>query len=112
MADASSVRRAVDFIDQHAGEPIGLTEIAAAARMGTRTVQEAFRRHLDTTPMAYVRQVRLERAHQALLAADPAAGTTVADIAATWGFAHHGRFAALYRKRFGRSPSEVLRAGS
>ena len=108
-ADASAVRRAVAFIDDHAGEPIGLTEIAAAARMGARTVQEAFRRHLDTTPMAYLRKLRLERAHRELQSADPAAGTTVAEIAARWGFAHHGRFAAIYQSCYGRSPSATLR---
>ena len=108
--DASAVRRAVAYIDDHAAEPIGLAEIAAAARLGTRTVQEAFRRHLDTTPVAYLRRVRLERAHRDLRAADPVAGTTVAEIAARWGFAHHGRFAALYQESYGHSPSHTLRA--
>jgi AraC-like DNA-binding protein len=108
-ADASAVRRAVAFIEDRAGEPIGLTEIAAAARMGTRTVQEAFRKHLDTTPMAYLRRVRLERAHHDLQRADGAAGTTVAEIAARWGFAHHGRFTALYQSCYGRTPSATLR---
>ena len=110
-ADASAVRRAVAFVDEHAAEPIGLTEIAAAARLGTRTVQEAFRRHLDQSPMAYLRQVRLERARRDLLAADPATGTTVAEVASRWGFAHHGRFAALYQSRYGSSPSQTLRGG-
>jgi AraC-like DNA-binding protein len=109
-ADASAVRRAVAYIDDHAAAPIGVSEIAAAARLGTRSVQEAFRRHLDTTPMAYLRQVRLERAHRDLQAADPMAGTTVADVATRWGFAHHGRFAALYQSRYGHTPSQALRA--
>jgi AraC-like DNA-binding protein len=108
-ADASAVRRAVAFIEDHAGEPIGLTEIAAAARIGSRTVQEAFRRHLATTPMAYLRRVRLERAHRELQSADPAAGATVAEIAVRWGFAHHGRFAALYQSCYGQAPSVTLR---
>lgn len=107
-ADASAVRRATAFVEDNAGEPIGLTEIAAAARVGPRSLQEAFRRHLDTTPMAYVRQVRLSRAHRDLLAADAAAGATVAEIATRWGFAHHGRFSALYRERYGRSPHKDL----
>ncbi len=107
-ADASAVRRAVAFIDDHAAEPIGLTEIAAAARLGSRAVQEAFRRHLDATPMSYLRRVRLERAHHELRAADPAA-TTVAEVAARWGFAHHGRFAALYQSHYGHPPSRTLR---
>lgn len=101
---ASVARRGVAFIDDHAGEPIGLTEIAAAARVGPRALQEAFRRHLDRTPTAYLREVRLERAHQELLASDPASGTTVAAVANRWGFAHHGRFAATYRERYGTSP--------
>ena len=108
-ADASAIRRAVAYIDEHAAAPIGLTEIAAAARLGTRSVQEAFRRHLDLTPMAYLRQVRLERAHRDLQVADPMAGTTVADVATRWGFAHHGRFAAAYQSRYGRAPSQTLR---
>jgi AraC-like DNA-binding protein len=108
-ADASAVRRAVAYIDDHAAEPIGLAEIAAAARLGTRTVQEAFRRHLDTTPVAYLRRVRRERAHRDLRAADATAGTTVAEVAARWGFAHHGRFAALYQERYGHAPSQTLR---
>jgi AraC-like DNA-binding protein len=108
-ADPSVVRRAVAFIDDHAGEPIGLTEIAAAARIGSRTLQEAFRRHLDTTPVAYLRRVRLERAHRELRSADPTAGTTVAEIAARWGFAHKGRFSALYQSCYGHAPSATLR---
>lgn len=100
--DASAVRRAVAFMDEHAAEPIGVGEIAAAARIGTRSLQDAFRRHLDTTPMAYLRGVRLERAHLDLRAADPTSPITVADVASRWGFAHHGRFAARYRERYGR----------
>jgi AraC-like DNA-binding protein len=106
--DASAVRRAVAFVDEHAAEPIGVAEIAAAARIGARSLQDAFRRHLDTTPMSYLRQVRLERAHLELQAADPAS-RTVGDIATRWGFAHHGRFATQYRAQYGRSPSAALR---
>jgi transcriptional regulator GlxA family with amidase domain len=33
----------------------------------------------------------------------------VGQIAARWGFAHPGRFAALYREAYGTSPSRTLR---
>ncbi|HEY0815662.1 MAG TPA: AraC family transcriptional regulator [Pseudonocardia sp.] len=111
QAETSVLRKAVAYIDEHAGEPIGVTEIAAAARVGPRTLQEAFRRHLETTPMAYLRKVRLERAHEALLGADPTTGTTVAAIASQWGFANLGRFAATYRECYGRSPRAALHSG-
>lgn len=109
-ADAGVVRRAVAFIDEHAGEPIGVAEIAAAVPVGARTLQDAFRRHLETTPMTYLRRTRLERAHTQLCATDPGTGATVAAIASRWGFAHPGRFAVSYRESYGRSPSEALNA--
>ena len=107
-ADAGVVRRAVAFIDEHAGEPIGVAEIAAAVPVGARTLQDAFRRHLGTTPMTYLRRTRLERAHAQLRATDPGSGATVAAIASRWGFAHPGRFSVFYRESYGRSPSESL----
>ncbi|MBA8951635.1 AraC-like DNA-binding protein [Actinomadura namibiensis] len=103
-AGAAAVRRAAAFIEDNAHRGIGLTEIAAAAGTSPRSLQAAFRRHLDTTPVALLHEVRLRRAHADLLAAGPTTGATVAAIAARWGFTHHGRFAAEYRRRFGRPP--------
>ncbi|WP_234365235.1 helix-turn-helix domain-containing protein [Streptomyces sp. RTd22] len=37
---------------------------------------------------------------------------TVTEIAARWGFWHPGRFAALYRESYGRSPHQTLRSSS
>jgi hypothetical protein len=34
---------------------------------------------------------------------------SVADVVARWGFFHYGRFASLYREKFGVRPSETLR---
>ena len=104
----AALRRAIAFIDAHLADPIGLTEIAAAARMSPRGVQAAFRRHLDTTPLRYLRTARIDAAHHDLLAADPAFGTTVASVATRWGFTHPGRFAAAYRAQYGRAPTETL----
>jgi AraC-like DNA-binding protein len=107
---AGVVRRAPAYIDEHAGEDVDLTAIADAAGVGPRALQRAFRRSLDTTPLHHLRSVRLERARADLRAADPGDGTTVAGVAARWGFGHPGRFAAEYRGRFGTSPSDTLRS--
>ncbi len=106
---ATAARRAADFIDGHAGRPLTLADIASQAGVTPRALQYAFRRQYDTAPMSYLRQVRLERAHQDLLAADPAAGHTVAAIARRWGFSRQDRFAAAYRAVYGRPPSYTLR---
>ncbi|WP_433316486.1 helix-turn-helix transcriptional regulator [Micromonospora sp. CA-269861] len=107
-AHPGSLQRAVSFIDDNAHRDISASEIAAASYVNIRALQVAFRRHLDTTPMAYLRQVRLEYAHRELIDADPDV-TSVARIAARWGFANHSRFTASYRAAFGIRPSYTLR---
>lgn len=103
-----TLRLATEFIERYAAEPIGLTEIAAAARLSPRALQAAFRRHLDSTPLARLRSVRIERAHAALESAHPGDGQTVSSIASACGFPQLSRFARDYKRRYGRSPSETL----
>lgn len=104
----AAIRRAVAYVDANAASPITLQHIADAAGVGVRALQTGFRRHVGTTPVGYLRRVRLERAHRDLQAADPTNGDTVADIAYRWGFANLGRFAARYHSEFGRRPSQTL----
>lgn len=104
-----AVRRAMEVIEGHAAEPLTVAEIAECVGVGVRALQDGFRRHLDTTPLAYLREVRLDRIRTELLAADPGA-TTVTAIASRWGFLHPGRFSVAYRRQFGESPSETLRS--
>ena len=103
-----AIRRAVEAIHDEPERPFTVAELAAIAGMSVRSLQEGFRRHLGSAPMAYLQQVRLARAHEALQRADPYR-VTVASVAHRWGFAHLGRFASAYRSRFGASPSETLR---
>lgn len=109
-ATPATLRRATRFIDTHAQADITLVDIAAAAHVTPRAVQIAFRRHHGVTPMAYLREAQLARAHRELQGADPDHGDTVTAIAAHWGFAHPGRFAAAYRRAYGKSPSSTLRS--
>jgi AraC-like DNA-binding protein len=107
-AHRDTLRRAVAFIDENAHTDITIADIAAAAFVTIRAVQLSFRTHLDTTPRAYLRQVRLDRAHRDLLAADPAHETVTA-VAYRWGFPSTSRFAAYYRQNYGVTPSRTLR---
>jgi AraC-like DNA-binding protein len=102
------LRRALEFVHEHAREAIGTPDIAAAAGLSPRGLQQSLRRHLDQTPGELLRGVRLDGARTDLVgsALDE---TTVAEIARTWGFGHLGRFSATYRSRFGELPSESLR---
>lgn len=111
-ADAGSVgpaavRRAVAFIEEGSGGEMHVEDIAAAAGLSPRALQEAFRKHLDTTPMAYLRLARLRHARAELRHGSDE--QTVASIAYRCGFHNLGRFAQYYRKEFGQLPSDELR---
>ncbi|MET7834805.1 AraC family transcriptional regulator [Micromonospora sediminicola] len=106
-AVAPVLRRAISFMEEHAHRDIGPADVAAAAAVSVRSLQLAFRRHLDSTPMAHLRQIRLERAHQDLRLGDPQ-HDTVNRIATRWGFLSHSRFTAHYRSVFGIPPSRTL----
>ncbi|TBZ37694.1 AraC family transcriptional regulator [Rhizobium leguminosarum bv. viciae] len=101
------VKWAIDFMQEHIAEPISLNDIAMAAKVSVRTLQQGFRQFRDTTPMAYLHELRMAAAHRDLLASDAKQG--IADVALRWGFTHLGRFAAEYRKRFGQLPSQTLK---
>ena len=102
------VKRAEEFIAANLESDIGLIDIVASSGVSMRTLHHGFRRCRGVGPMAWLRRLRLDRAHADLEAADPAS-VTVTGIAAKWGFVHLGKFAAQYRARFGSAPSETLR---
>ena len=104
-----AVHRSVAFIERHLADPIGLDDIARHAGLSRRSVQQGFRDDLGTTPMAYLRDLRLERVRARLVHAVPSDGTTVTRAAEQWGFTHLGNFAAVNRRRFGEYPSQPLR---
>ncbi|WP_433493478.1 AraC family transcriptional regulator [Micromonospora sp. CA-248089] len=106
-ASASTLRRAIAFMEENAHRDISPADVAVAAAVSVRSLQLAFRRHLDSTPAAHLRRIRLERAHQELRMGDPRR-ETVSRIATRWGFLSHSRFTAHYRSVFGIPPSRTL----
>jgi AraC-like DNA-binding protein len=108
-ARPAAVRTAIDLMEAEPGRPLTTSMLAAQAHVSVRTLQESFRRHLGISPMAYLREVRLRRAHEDLRAADPTT-TTVSSIAHRWAFTHLGRFAAVYEAAYGEQPARTLRA--
>lgn len=102
------VRDAEGFLEAHAGQSITTEDLARHLKISSRSVYFAFRRHLGTTPMERLKDIRLGRVRADLLAARE--DTTVTNVAMAWGFTHLGKFAAEYRTRFGELPSETLRS--
>lgn len=99
------LRRARDYMAAHIDEPISVGDIAAQAGVSSRSLYLAFRKHHGTSPMAWLRELRLERV-RAELQNQP--GASVTSAALRWGFTHLGQFSAAYRRRFGELPSQTL----
>lgn len=108
-AHPGTLRRAIAFIEANPATDISTADIAAVACVTPRALQLAFRRHLNTTPTDYLRQVRLDHAHHELAQANPDDGTTVTSVAYRWGFPSPSHFAQHYRTTYGVPPSHTLR---
>jgi len=104
----SHIRLAVEYVHEHAHLPITTNDVAQVANLSLRALQHAFQRVFEMSPNAYLRQVRLDRVRDALVAGDPAT-TNVGDVARHWGFAHAGRFSAAYAEQHGEYPRDTLR---
>ncbi len=101
------VKRAEDYMQAHAEEPITLQILAHEAGCSERALQGAFKSFRSMTPMGALREIRLEKARE-----DLQAGTdTVTGVAFKWGFSNPGRFAAQYAEKFGETPSQTHRFG-
>ncbi|MGN6742117.1 MAG: helix-turn-helix domain-containing protein, partial [Amnibacterium sp.] len=106
--DTAILRRAIAELRAHLSDPISIPEVAAAAGVSVRGLQLVFERQLGVTPLLHLRNLRLEAAREALLAA-PDGGTTVAEVAQRFGYANAGRFSTHYRDAYGESPAAQIR---
>ena len=107
-SESRLVQRFRELLERHATEEIAVPDIAENLGVSVRTLQLALRSELGATPSEFLRRVRLDRAREMLLAAEPGQETIVS-IAERCGFSHQGRFSALYLGTFGELPSESLR---
>lgn len=103
----ASTRLARDFIHAHIGDLPTVSDVAASCRIGVRALDRGFKKHLGVSPLNYMLALRLDGVHHDLIACRN--GNTVTEVAAFWGFASLGMFAARYQERFGELPSDTLR---
>ncbi len=98
------LRRALEYMEDQAGQAIGIADIAQASGVSVRSLYAGFKDHLGVSPMARLKQMRLDQARARLLRG----GASVTDVALGCGFTHLGQFSADYRRRFGERPSDTL----
>lgn len=90
--------------------PPSVIDLCARLRISRRTVQNSFRAVTQTTPVNYIRCIRLNGVRRELLGSRPGE-LSIGDAASRWGFFHLSHFAADYQALFGELPSQTHRAG-
>ncbi|WP_223473259.1 MULTISPECIES: helix-turn-helix domain-containing protein [unclassified Pseudomonas] len=84
-------------------------ELCQRLQVSRRTVQNSFRSVAETTPINYLRSVRLNGVRRTLMTTQ-ASRLSIGDAAAQWGFYHLSHFAAEYQELFAELPSQTARA--
>ena len=99
------MQRLKRFIEQHAGEQIGLAQMAEVTGLSPFTSVRQFKEATGRTPYAYLLECRLARARRLL--ALPR--LSVHDAAVASGFTDQGYFARFFKRSTGLTPSQFRR---
>ena len=95
------MRAALAFMEGHFAEPIETADIARAAAVSESSLLRAFRETLQTTPRAYLLEMRLDSACKLL--ANPA--LPLSRVAADCGFADSSHLSHAFKKALDMTPS-------
>lgn len=104
----SLISQVIELINDANAWEKSVPELANVIGVSQRTLLTAFREQLGLTPQNYLIIHRLHLARR-LLMKSGTQSTTVAAVAAKFGFFDLGRFAGRYLMMFGEYPSETLR---
>lgn len=90
----------LQYIQEHFDEELTLAEIAGSAAVSESECLRCFRNMIGSTPIQYVKQVRVQRAAELLTATD----RKISDIGAECGFQEMSYFAKTFRELKGCTP--------
>jgi AraC-like DNA-binding protein len=103
------VHRAEEYMRAYLNETISIIDLLGVCDCSRSALFAAFQNSRGYTPMEFLTEQRLQSARRKLLKSPPEA--SISSIALNCGFTHFGRFSQVYRKRFGKRPSDTLRKG-
>lgn len=102
----TTLSKAVDFIEAHLDQSIGLLAIADAAGLSVSHFARQFRAAVGQPPHQYLLQRRVENAKQRLGKTD----ATIAEIAFACGFANQEHLTRIFKRAFGVPPAAYRKA--
>jgi transcriptional regulator GlxA family with amidase domain len=103
---AIGLSEALEWIEQHAHEPVTVAEIAAAAAVSARTLNRRFADELGTTPSGWLTRARVRRAQRLLETTD----WTIDRVAAESGLGSPTNLRARFAAVVGTSPTRYRSA--
>lgn len=95
------LREAVQYIANHAGEPITVADVAAAVHLGRRALEKRFKRGLGKTMLTEIHRTRVEWAKRLLIETDRSLYTVAVDA----GLSDEKHLRRLFAKYVGMTPS-------
>lgn len=102
LRSGERIKAMLQYIEGHYGEEIATAQIARSATLSESECLRCFRDMIGTTPIQYVRQLRIQKSAELLAKTD----RRIADIGAMCGFQEMSYFAKSFRETKGCTPSE------
>jgi AraC-like DNA-binding protein len=102
------VRRIENYIRGHAHDPISADDLVSVGGVSARSIYNGFQRFRSTTPMGYLKSVRLDMARDALIRGRRQGTTSVTQAATAAGYTNLSQFSRDYKARFREAPSKTL----
>jgi AraC-like DNA-binding protein len=102
------VRRVEKYIKEHARNQISTEDLVTVGGVSARSIYQGFRRFRSTTPMGYLKAVRLDLARDALVKGRGKGPNSVTEAAVAAGYANLSQFSRDYKDRFREAPSQTL----
>ncbi len=99
------VDRACELLLSRPDEPLSMLEVCRRVGSSRRKLHYCFQDTLGTSPVKYLRAVRLNGARREL----SQGGAKIQDVAARWGFWHLGQFSKDYKQQFDELPSQTCK---
>ena len=109
MKPDDSIRAYRQYMLDNLDGSISIRSLSSALGVSERTLRYAFHEVFGTSPVQYLKALRMHRARGALRQAN-SRRTTVRREALRSGFWHLSRFSAEYKEYFGELPSVTLKA--
>ena len=101
------VAKVIRFIQSHFNEPLDVESLARLANMSSSSLHQHFKAVTNSSPLQYVKAVRLHHAHNLVTLED----MTVSEAAYTVGYQSLSQFSREYKRMFGKIPSHSRLAG-